>query len=136
MIQTLEEIIRIFFAYGLEFKESDGFTHYLYTLIPDVELEYKKSIHSSTGKTPEMLEKGWNPRLPYETLRKDLVDIHQKARSLKIIFDKETHNSNRCMQDYFKYEKESWDKILKPPDVKVRDFVLVLTLNFFLSSKA
>ncbi|MBW0499355.1 hypothetical protein O181_039070 [Austropuccinia psidii MF-1] len=34
MIQTLEEIIIIFHAYGLEFKDSDGFTHDWCTLIP------------------------------------------------------------------------------------------------------
>ncbi|MBW0573201.1 hypothetical protein O181_112916 [Austropuccinia psidii MF-1] len=45
MIKTLEEIIRILCAYGLELKDSDGFTHDWCTLVPDVELEYKKSIH-------------------------------------------------------------------------------------------
>ncbi|MBW0573208.1 hypothetical protein O181_112923 [Austropuccinia psidii MF-1] len=34
MIQTLEDIIRGFCAYGLEFKDSYGFTHYWCTLIP------------------------------------------------------------------------------------------------------
>ncbi|MBW0538964.1 hypothetical protein O181_078679 [Austropuccinia psidii MF-1] len=33
MIQTLEEMIRRFHAYGLEFKYSDCFTHYWFTLI-------------------------------------------------------------------------------------------------------
>ena len=61
MIQTLEDMIRRFCAYGLEFKDSDGFTHDWCTLIPALELAYKTSIHSSTGKTPAMLEKGWNP---------------------------------------------------------------------------
>ncbi|MBW0552599.1 hypothetical protein O181_092314 [Austropuccinia psidii MF-1] len=37
MIQTLEEIIRRFCAYGLELKDSDGFTHNLCTLIPALE---------------------------------------------------------------------------------------------------
>ncbi|MBW0558579.1 hypothetical protein O181_098294 [Austropuccinia psidii MF-1] len=37
MIQTLEDIIRSFFAYGLEFKDSDGFTHDWCTLIPALE---------------------------------------------------------------------------------------------------
>ncbi|MBW0535095.1 hypothetical protein O181_074810 [Austropuccinia psidii MF-1] len=69
MIQKLEDMIRIICAYGLEFKDSDGFTHDWHTLIPAFELEYKTSIHSSTGKTPEMLGKGWNPRLPYDTLK-------------------------------------------------------------------
>ncbi|MBW0498753.1 hypothetical protein O181_038468 [Austropuccinia psidii MF-1] len=34
MIQTLEEMIRRFCAYSLEFKDSDGFTHDWCTLIP------------------------------------------------------------------------------------------------------
>ncbi|MBW0588730.1 hypothetical protein O181_128445 [Austropuccinia psidii MF-1] len=50
MIQTLEDMIRRFCAYGLEFKDSDGFTHYWCTLIPALELAYEASIHSSTGK--------------------------------------------------------------------------------------
>ncbi|MBW0530716.1 hypothetical protein O181_070431 [Austropuccinia psidii MF-1] len=52
MIQTLEDMIRRFFPYGLEFKDSDGFIHYLCTLIPALELAYKASVHSSTGQTP------------------------------------------------------------------------------------
>ncbi|MBW0553084.1 hypothetical protein O181_092799 [Austropuccinia psidii MF-1] len=60
MIQTLEDIIRRFCAYGLEFKDYDGFTHYWCKLIPPVELEYKTSNHSSTGKKPAILERGWN----------------------------------------------------------------------------
>ncbi|MBW0486934.1 hypothetical protein O181_026649 [Austropuccinia psidii MF-1] len=58
MIQILEDMITRFCAYGLKFKDSDGFTHDWYTLIPALELAYETSIHSSTGKTPEMLEKG------------------------------------------------------------------------------
>ncbi|MBW0518339.1 hypothetical protein O181_058054 [Austropuccinia psidii MF-1] len=33
------------------------------------------------------------------------------------------------MQDSFKYAKERWYKLLKPPDLKIGDLVLVLTLN-------
>ncbi|MBW0546213.1 hypothetical protein O181_085928 [Austropuccinia psidii MF-1] len=55
IIQTLEEMIRRFCAYGLEFKDSDGFAHDWCTLIPAPELEDKTSIHSLTGKTPAML---------------------------------------------------------------------------------
>ncbi|MBW0592431.1 hypothetical protein O181_132146 [Austropuccinia psidii MF-1] len=42
MIQTLEYIIRIFCAYSLELKDSDGFTHDWCTLIQALEWEYKK----------------------------------------------------------------------------------------------
>ncbi|MBW0578497.1 hypothetical protein O181_118212, partial [Austropuccinia psidii MF-1] len=93
MIQTLEDMIRRFCAYGLEFKDSDGFTHDWCTLIPALELAYKTSVHSSTGQTPAMLEKGWNPRLPADTLRKDLIDIHPTASSFKLMLDKVKHHS-------------------------------------------
>ncbi|MBW0542457.1 hypothetical protein O181_082172 [Austropuccinia psidii MF-1] len=55
MIQTLDEMIRRFCAYGVELKDSDGFTHHWCTLILAFEVAYKKSIHSSTGKTPVMI---------------------------------------------------------------------------------
>ncbi|MBW0460960.1 hypothetical protein O181_000675 [Austropuccinia psidii MF-1] len=77
-----------------------------------------------------MLEKGWNKRLPYETLKKDLVNIHQTESSFKIIIDKARHHENRCMQDSFKYAKERWDKSHNPPDLKVGDLVLVSNSNF------
>ncbi|MBW0529125.1 hypothetical protein O181_068840 [Austropuccinia psidii MF-1] len=129
MIQTLEDMIRRFCAYGLEFKDSDGFTHYWCTLIPALELAYKTSIHSSNGKTPAMLEKGWNPRIPYDTLKKDLVDIHPTASSVKIMLDKVRHHAKECMQHLFKYAKERWDKSQQPPDFKIGDLVLVSTLD-------
>ncbi|MBW0522679.1 hypothetical protein O181_062394 [Austropuccinia psidii MF-1] len=47
MIPTLEDMIRRLFAYGLEFKDSDGFTNYWCTLIPALEMAYKTSVHSS-----------------------------------------------------------------------------------------
>ncbi|MBW0460401.1 hypothetical protein O181_000116 [Austropuccinia psidii MF-1] len=129
MIQNLEDMIRRLCAYGLEFKDSDGFTPDWCKLIPALELAYKKSIHYPTGKTPEILEKVWNPGLPYDTLKKDLVDIHPTSSSFKLILDKARHHANRCMQDSFKYAKERWDKSHERPDFKIGDLVLVSTLN-------
>ncbi|MBW0464107.1 hypothetical protein O181_003822 [Austropuccinia psidii MF-1] len=63
MIKTLEDMIRRFCAYGLEFKDSDGLSHYWFTLIIELELAYRTLVNSSTGQTPAMLEKGGNPRL-------------------------------------------------------------------------
>ncbi|MBW0506069.1 hypothetical protein O181_045784 [Austropuccinia psidii MF-1] len=77
-----------------------------------------------------MLYKGWNPILPYDTLKKDLVDIHPTTSSFKLFLDKARHCANRCMQDSFKYAKERWDKSHKPPHFKIGDLVLVSTLNF------
>ncbi|MBW0546887.1 hypothetical protein O181_086602 [Austropuccinia psidii MF-1] len=83
MIQTLEDMVRRFCAYGLEFKYCDGFTHYWCTLLPELELEYKTSIHASTNQTPAILEKGWDPKLPQDSLRKELVETNPTAASFK-----------------------------------------------------
>ncbi|MBW0505845.1 hypothetical protein O181_045560 [Austropuccinia psidii MF-1] len=101
MTQTLEDMIRRFCAYGLEFKDSDGSTHYWCTLIPALELSYKTSNHSSTGKTPEMLEKGGNLKLPVDTLKKELVDIHPTASSFELLLDKVRHHEKQIMNDAF-----------------------------------
>ncbi|MBW0568642.1 hypothetical protein O181_108357 [Austropuccinia psidii MF-1] len=95
MIQNLEDMIRRFCAYGLEFKDSYGFTHDWCTLIPALKLAYKTSVHSSTGQTPAMLGKGWNPRLPAKTLRKELIDIPPTASSFKIILDKVKYHAKQ-----------------------------------------
>ncbi|MBW0518981.1 hypothetical protein O181_058696 [Austropuccinia psidii MF-1] len=64
MLQMLEDMVRIFCAYGFEFKDCDRFTHDRCTLLPALELAYKTSIDASTNQTPAILEKGWNPKLP------------------------------------------------------------------------
>ncbi|MBW0568746.1 hypothetical protein O181_108461, partial [Austropuccinia psidii MF-1] len=130
MIQTLEDMIRRLCAYGLELKDSDGFTHYWCTLIPALELAYRKSVHSSTGQTPTILEKGWKPRLQADTLRKDLIDIHLTASRFKKILDKVKYHAKQSMNNAFYYAKQKWDKSHKVPDLKVGDLVLVSTLNF------
>ncbi|MBW0563884.1 hypothetical protein O181_103599 [Austropuccinia psidii MF-1] len=130
MIQTLEYMIRRFCAYGLEFKDSDGFTHYWCILIPAFELDYKTSIHASTGKTLAMLEKGWIPKLPVDTLKKYLVDSHPTASRFKLLLDKVRHYSNQIICDAFEYAKQKWDKSHKAPEYKVGDLILVSTLNF------
>ncbi|MBW0490612.1 hypothetical protein O181_030327 [Austropuccinia psidii MF-1] len=83
MIQTLEVMVRRICAYGLDFKDCEGFTHDWGTLLPELELAYKTSIHASTNQTPAILEKGWNPKLPQYSLKKNLVGIHPTASSFK-----------------------------------------------------
>ncbi|MBW0552312.1 hypothetical protein O181_092027, partial [Austropuccinia psidii MF-1] len=128
MIQTLEDMVRRFCAYGLEFKYCDGLTHDWCTLLPALELAYKTSIHASTNQ-PAILEKGWNPKLPQDSLRKDLIEIHPTAASFKGMLDKARKHAVRCMEDSFAYAKDKWDKSHATPDFKVGDLVLVSTTN-------
>ncbi|MBW0586380.1 hypothetical protein O181_126095 [Austropuccinia psidii MF-1] len=129
MIQTLEDMIRRFCAYSLEIKDYDGFTCSWCTLILALELAYKTSIHVSTCKPPAMLETGWNPKLPVDTLKKDLVDINPTASSFKIFLDKVRNHSNQSINYAFEYAKQKWDKGHKTPEFKVGDLKLVSTLN-------
>ncbi|MBW0586283.1 hypothetical protein O181_125998 [Austropuccinia psidii MF-1] len=130
MIQNFEDMIRRFCAYGLKFKDSYGFTHDWCTLIPALELAYKTAIHASTGKTPAMFEKGWNPKLPVDTLKKDLVDINSAASSFRLLLDKVRHHAKQSITDSFEYAKQKWDKSHKNPEFKVGDLMLISTLSF------
>ncbi|MBW0515416.1 hypothetical protein O181_055131 [Austropuccinia psidii MF-1] len=48
MIQTMEDIIRRFCAYGMEYKDHEGYTHDWVTHLPAVQLAYRTSQHSTT----------------------------------------------------------------------------------------
>ncbi|MBW0582333.1 hypothetical protein O181_122048 [Austropuccinia psidii MF-1] len=99
MIQALEDMVKRFCAYGLKFKDCDGFTHDWGTLLPELELAYKTSIYTSTNKTPAVLEKGWNSRLPQDSFRKDLVELHHTDSSFKGILEKDRKHAVREMED-------------------------------------
>ncbi|MBW0473435.1 hypothetical protein O181_013150 [Austropuccinia psidii MF-1] len=130
MIQTLEDRVRRFCAYGLEFKDCDRFTNYWCILLPELELAYKTSIQASTNQTPAILEKGWNPKLPQDSLREDLVEIHPTDVSFKGMLKKSRKHAIRCIEDSIACAKDKWDKSHATPDFKVGDLVLVSTTNF------
>ncbi|MBW0512388.1 hypothetical protein O181_052103 [Austropuccinia psidii MF-1] len=130
MIQTIEDMIRRFCAYGVELKDYDGLTHDWCTLIPELELAYQTSIHYSTGKTPAILEKGWNPKLSVDTLKKDLVDINPTSSRCKLLIYKLRHHKNQSMTDPWECAKQNLDKSHKAPELKVRTLILVSTLIF------
>ncbi|MBW0479244.1 hypothetical protein O181_018959 [Austropuccinia psidii MF-1] len=75
-----------------------------------------------------MLEKGWKPRLPADTLRKDLYEIHPIASSFKIMLDKLKPHAKQIINEDFDFEKQEWDASHKVPDFKIGDLVLVSTL--------
>ncbi|MBW0587225.1 hypothetical protein O181_126940 [Austropuccinia psidii MF-1] len=106
MIQILEDMVRRVYAHGLEFEDCDRLTHYWCTLLPALELAYKTSIHSSVNQTPAILEKGWNPKLPQDSLRKDLVELNATASSFKGMLDKARKHPVKCMEDSFAYSKD------------------------------
>ncbi|MBW0526151.1 hypothetical protein O181_065866 [Austropuccinia psidii MF-1] len=65
-----------------------------------------------------------------DSLRKDLVEIHPTASSIKEMLDKTRKRAMRCMEDSFAYAKDKRDKSHATPDFEVGDLVLVPTTNF------
>ncbi|MBW0548255.1 hypothetical protein O181_087970 [Austropuccinia psidii MF-1] len=130
MSENFEDMVIRACAYVQELKDDDGFTHYWCTLLPELELVYKTSINSNTNQTPAIIGKGWNPRLPQSSLRKELVKIDPTTSILKLILQKARNHLLRCMADSFEYSKDNWDELNATPDFKVGDLVLVSTTNF------
>ncbi|MBW0476317.1 hypothetical protein O181_016032 [Austropuccinia psidii MF-1] len=79
MIQTIGDILRRFCAYGIKYKDHERYTHDWVTPLPAVQLAYNTSQHSTTGKSPSLVEKGWNPLFPVDHLKKNLLTIHPTA---------------------------------------------------------
>ncbi|MBW0523427.1 hypothetical protein O181_063142 [Austropuccinia psidii MF-1] len=125
----MEDMVRRVCAYGLELEYCDGFTHDWCTLLSKLVLSYKTSIHASTNQTPAILEKGSNPKLPQDSSRGDMVEIHPTDVSFKGMLEKTRKNEVRCIEDSFAYAKYKWDKSHANPDFKVGDLVLVSTTN-------
>ncbi|MBW0508964.1 hypothetical protein O181_048679 [Austropuccinia psidii MF-1] len=106
----MEEILRSFCAYGMEYKDHDGYTHDWVTLLPEVQLSYNTSQNSTTGKTLALVEKGWNPPLPVDCLKKNLLTIYPTAKGFHEMWKRSCDTANKCIAEEKEYNKQRWDK--------------------------
>ncbi|MBW0469975.1 hypothetical protein O181_009690 [Austropuccinia psidii MF-1] len=130
MIQTMKDILRRFCAYGMEYKDNEGYTHDWVTLLPAVQLDSKTSQHSTTGTKPELAEKGWNSLLPVDHLKNNLLTIHPTAKDFHDMWKRACDTAGKCIAEAKKYNMQRWHKTHIEPDFKEGDQVLVSTLNF------
>ncbi|MBW0470911.1 hypothetical protein O181_010626 [Austropuccinia psidii MF-1] len=128
--QTMEDILRRICAYGMEYKDHEGYTHDWVTHLPKVQLPYNTSHRSPTGKTPSLVEKGWNPLLPVDHLKKNILIIHLTAKDFHYMWKMACDTAAKSIADAKEYNKKRWDKSHIEPDFKEGDQVLVSTLNF------
>ncbi|MBW0485939.1 hypothetical protein O181_025654 [Austropuccinia psidii MF-1] len=143
MIQTMEDILRIFCAYVMEYKDHEGYTHDWVRLLPEVQLGYNTSQHSTTVKKPALVEKGWNSLFPVDHLKKDLLTIHPTAKDFHEMWKRAWKNAVRVkltekfprkhpvfpislLKPYFQTEKDKFPSRKKnptPPEiVEVEDY--------------
>ncbi|MBW0545839.1 hypothetical protein O181_085554 [Austropuccinia psidii MF-1] len=111
MIQTMEEILRRFCAYGMEYKDHECYTHDWATLLPAVQLAYKKSQHSTTGKATALVEKGCNLLLPVDHLKKNILTIHPKANDFHEMWKRACDTAAKCIAEAKEYNKQRTQKM-------------------------
>ncbi|MBW0475973.1 hypothetical protein O181_015688 [Austropuccinia psidii MF-1] len=99
IIQTMGDIIRGFCAYGMEYKDHEGYTHECVTLLPAVQLAYNTSQLSTTGESPSLVQKGWNPLLPVDHLNKNLLTIHQTAKYFHYMWKRTCDTADKCIAE-------------------------------------
>ncbi|MBW0468979.1 hypothetical protein O181_008694 [Austropuccinia psidii MF-1] len=97
MIHAMEEILIRFCAYGMEYKDHEGYTHDWFTLLSAVQCAYNTSKHSTTGKTPALVGKGWNPLLPVDHLKKRLLTIHPTAKDFHEMWKRACDTAAKCI---------------------------------------
>ncbi|MBW0542467.1 hypothetical protein O181_082182 [Austropuccinia psidii MF-1] len=117
----MEEILRRFCAYGMEYKDHEGYNHDWVTLVPEVQLAYSTSQHSTTGKTPALVEKGCNPLLPVDPLKKNLLTIHPTAKDFHEMWKMACDTAAKCIAGAKEYNKQRWEKSHMEPDFKEGD---------------
>ncbi|MBW0509599.1 hypothetical protein O181_049314 [Austropuccinia psidii MF-1] len=130
MIKTMKDILIGFCAYGMEYKDHEGCTHDWVTLLPAVQLAYSTSQHSTTGKAPALVEKGWNPLFPVDHLKKTLLTIHPTAKYFHEMWKRACDTAAKFIAEAKEYNKKRWDKSHMEADFREGDQVLVSTLNF------
>ncbi|MBW0461855.1 hypothetical protein O181_001570 [Austropuccinia psidii MF-1] len=130
MIKTMEDIIRRLCAYQVEYKDHEGYTHDWVTLLPKVHLAYNTSQRSTTGKSPLLVEKGWNPLLPVDQLKNNLLAIHPTAKDFHDMWKRACETPSKCIAEAKEYKKKSYEKTHIEPDFKEGNQVLVSTLSF------
>ncbi|MBW0482754.1 hypothetical protein O181_022469 [Austropuccinia psidii MF-1] len=108
MIQTMDDIPRRF----------------------SLKLAYNTSQHSTTGKTPALIEKGWDPLLPVDYLKKNLLTIHPTAKVFHEMWKTACDTAAKCILEAKEYNKQRWDKSHMEPYFKEGDQVLVSKLDF------
>ncbi|MBW0462613.1 hypothetical protein O181_002328 [Austropuccinia psidii MF-1] len=126
----MEEIVIGFCAYLMEYKDHEGYAHDWVKLLPAVQLAYNGSQYSATEKSPALVEKGCNPLLPVDHLKKSLLTTHPTAKNFHDMQKRACDTAAKCLADAKDYSKQRYGKIHMEPDFKEGDQVLVSTLNF------
>ncbi|MBW0553586.1 hypothetical protein O181_093301 [Austropuccinia psidii MF-1] len=105
----------------MEYKDHEGYTHDWVTLLPAVQLAYNTSQNSTTGKTPLLVEKGWNPLLPVDHFKKNLMTIHPTAKDFHEMWKRACDTAAKYIAEAKEYGKKRKKNPTLPEIVEVED---------------
>ncbi|MBW0495602.1 hypothetical protein O181_035317 [Austropuccinia psidii MF-1] len=109
-------------------RTNEGYTHDWVTLLQAVKMAYNTSQNSTTGKSPSLVEKGWNPLWPVDHFKKNLLTIHPTTKDFHDMWKKACDTASRWIAEAKEYNKQRWDKSHMKHDFKEGEQVLVSTL--------
>ncbi|MBW0586433.1 hypothetical protein O181_126148 [Austropuccinia psidii MF-1] len=95
MLQTMEEIISRFCSYSIKYKDHEGYTCDYVTLLQAIQLAYNTSQNATTGNTPSLTEKIWNPLLPVDHHNTNPLKINPTAKDFHDIWKKACDTEER-----------------------------------------
>ncbi|MBW0465171.1 hypothetical protein O181_004886 [Austropuccinia psidii MF-1] len=90
----------------MEYKDHEGYTHDWVTLLTVVQLSEKTSQHDTIGKSPSLVERGWNPLLPVNHLKKNLLTIHSTAKDFHYMWRRACGTAATCIAEAKEYNKQ------------------------------
>ncbi|MBW0562614.1 hypothetical protein O181_102329, partial [Austropuccinia psidii MF-1] len=99
-------------------------------LAETVQLASNSSQDSTTGKTPALVEKGWNILFPVDHLKSNLLTIHPTAKDFHEMWKRACETDVKCIAEAKEYDKQRWDKSHREHDSREGGQVLVSTLRF------
>ncbi|MBW0590582.1 hypothetical protein O181_130297 [Austropuccinia psidii MF-1] len=118
----MEDIIRRFCEYGMEYKDHQWYTHYWVTLLPEIQLPYNKSKHPRAGRLSSLIEKWWSPLLPVDHLKKNTLTIYPTTKGFHDMWKRECDTAARRTAEE-KNNKQMYDKTHKEPEFREGDQV-------------
>ncbi|MBW0482616.1 hypothetical protein O181_022331 [Austropuccinia psidii MF-1] len=72
-------------------------------------------------KSPSLVEKGWNPLLPVNHLKKNLLAIHPTENYFHEMWKRECYTAAKCIAEAQEYNKQRYGKTHMEPDFKQGD---------------
>ncbi|MBW0518050.1 hypothetical protein O181_057765 [Austropuccinia psidii MF-1] len=87
-------------------------------LLPEIQLAYNTRQHPTIGKTPSIIEKDWNPLLPVDPMKKNLLEIPPIYKSFHDMWKKACDTAARCIPEAKEYNKQRYGNTHNGPDFR------------------